>query len=648
MRHSLLIRLLALSLAVALGAVAATAALATYGTSEQAQGELEKSASLVETDSSIYQSLLSYANEHESWRGVEPLLRRLASSTGRRIALTDADGEVLVDSARLLGTGEPLDLPSVAAATVEAARSGTALTPLFTSSAGDLVETQVVSYGIAGYSSTVPMSAVELTPYWRMTDEERAERKDIADEVAGCLREAGLDPEISEPGGMPQVLIRGAAPRGERLDRVSAHGKDVEEAEAGKAGKDVEASKAVEGPVGPGSPCHDRRLEAPSRILRAVSTAQVDLTRQCADNNGIEYAVHEDRYGLETVRPKRDRAAASQTWIQCEEQARTAALQPYVAPPAELYLGSSERFDAFSGDGLWRTAATALVVLLIAAGITGLAGRRMVRPILALTGAAHRMTAGERTARVPVSGNDEVARLGQAFNTMAESIEQNEQQRRALVSDVAHELRTPLANVRGYLEAAEDGVVRIDGELVGSLLEEAGLLERLVDDLQDLALADAGMLRLHPERQDVAELAGQVVGSHRAQAEAAGVGLDVAAPDSVEAMVDPARFRQALGNLVANALKYTEAGGTVRVGVRVSDGEVICAVSDTGPGIAAEHLPHLFDRFYRADPSRSRTTGGSGLGLAITKHLVEAHGGTIEVASVLGGGSTFTVRLPAV
>jgi two-component system sensor histidine kinase BaeS len=337
----------------------------------------------------------------------------------------------------------------------------------------------------------------------------------------------------------------------------------------------------------------------------------------------------------------------SETFLNCTMTARVDAFTPYVAPVARLYLGAKSNFNVFSGAGLLRTGATALGVLLIAALVMVLAGRRLVRPILALTGAARRMTNGDHAARVPVTGRDEVARLGHAFNAMAESIQRHDHQRKAMVSDVAHELRTPLANIKGYLVASEDGVVPLDSALVTSLLEEAGLLERLVVDLQDLALADAGMLRLHLAPRDLSELAEQVVSAHRPAAETAGVSLAAAVTDPAPADVDGARIRQALGNLVANAIRFTPRDGKVVVGVRRVGNGYNLTVTDNGTGIAAEHLPHLFDRFYRAEHSRSRTTGGSGLGLAITKHLVEAHQGTITVTSTPDHGSTFTIHLPA-
>jgi two-component system sensor histidine kinase BaeS len=278
--------------------------------------------------------------------------------------------------------------------------------------------------------------------------------------------------------------------------------------------------------------------------------------------------------------------------------------------------------------------------------VTLVAGRRMVRPVRSLTRAAQRMASGDRSARVRAKGRDELARLGDAFNVMAESVVATEQQRKAMVSDIAHELRNPLANVRGYLEGVGDGVVNLNGALVDSLLEETMLLQRLIDDLQDLALADAGRLRVHPQPLDAVELAEQVVTAEQPHALAGGVSLAVVAGGAAPVLADPVRLRQALGNLVANALRYTPPGGTVAVRVDHTATGVTFAVADTGTGIEAEHLPHLFDRFYRADVSRSRETGGSGLGLAIVRHLAEAHGGRVSVESTVGVGSTFTLVLP--
>lgn len=630
MRRSLLLRLLALSLAVALGAVGATAVLATYSTTEQLQGELENSASLLEADQSIFAELLNYAGGHTDWADVEPVVREAARQTGRRIALTSPDGRLIADSARGIGGTVP-ELPSMPSATVDVTSGAVvfkgAMQMSVTMAAGAKEKAAVAAGGGGVAVTKQAMNADVFSPYWRITPAEISRRKQLAAAALTCLQDHGVTDArlLSGPEGVPQIAM---------VDL----GKDA-------TGK-VVSTGADKTQVPACDPLLDD-LNAPSALAIQVSKRANQATAGCFDRAGIAYQPVAAGPLTQLV-PTDDKQAVDDPEVQkCVQAARSDALAPYVASPAKLYLGSADRFNVFSSEGLLRTGATALGVLLIAALVTVFAGRRLVRPIQALTGAAQRMTAGDRAARVPVSGNDEVSRLGHAFNAMAQSIQRNEQQRRVMVSDVAHELRTPLSNIRGYLEAGEDGVVPLDRKLVRSLLEEAALLERLVSDLQELALADAGMLRMHPEERDVAELAQQAVAAHRTQAEAAEVSLRLSSSGPAVALVDPARIRQALGNLVANAVKYTPSGGSVSVSVRDSTGGVELTVADTGPGIAAEHLPHLFDRFYRADPSRSRSTGGSGLGLAITKHLVEAHDGWVGVTSTPGRGSVFTIRLPA-
>lgn len=227
-----------------------------------------------------------------------------------------------------------------------------------------------------------------------------------------------------------------------------------------------------------------------------------------------------------------------------------------------------------------------------------------------------------------------------------------------MVSDVAHELRTPLSNIRGWLEGAQDGIADPDATFVSSLLEEAMQLQHIIDDLQDLAAADAGALRLHPEPVEIEDLLAHVAAAHQAQAEAAEVRLTVAETDGrgpvPEITADPVRLRQAVGNLVSNAVRHTPPGGRVTLrAYGAGDGEekggreeIVVEVADTGSGIAPENLPYVFDRFWRAEKSRSRRTGGSGLGLAIVRKLVEAHDGRTGVLSTVGEGSVFTLRLP--
>ncbi|QNE19841.1 HAMP domain-containing histidine kinase [Kribbella qitaiheensis] len=618
MRRSVLLRFLGLSLAVALGAVIATAVIATYSTSEKLQGELDESASQLQVDGEIYGRLSTFAGDHATWSGVDKLVRQLADQTGRRIALMTAEGTTVVDSARVLGAGP--DLPSVPAATIDAKNAGPGSAGMFVGAVS-----ATARQGIA--IAKPAMASVTLgSGEWGLTDAERRRREQLADQAVACYRAQGKNVTVStSTDGGPSLAY----------ETTQAGGYSV-----------AEVPKAA---FTDNDPCIPDGLYAPSAKAVTINQDEVRRSVDCLTAAGEPYTTSSSNKsnGLPVVTPKDPDNAPSEEFINCTMQARSDALAPYVAPQAKLYLGAKSTFNVFSGEGLLRTAATALGVLLIAALVMVFAGRRLVRPILALTGAAQRMTNGDHAARVPVNGRDEVARLGHAFNAMAESIQHHDVQRKAMVSDVAHELRTPLANIKGYLVASEDGVVPLDKELVTSLLEEAGLLERLVVDLQDLALADAGKLRLHPEPRDLADLAQQVVSAHRPAADSAGVTLRAEVSGVAPAIVDAGRIRQALGNLVSNAVRFTDSGGHVLVGVRRVGDNYHLTVTDNGAGIAPEHLPYLFDRFYRAEHSRSRTTGGSGLGLAITKHLVEAHHGTITVTSTPDHGSTFTIRVPA-
>jgi two-component system sensor histidine kinase BaeS len=291
-------------------------------------------------------------------------------------------------------------------------------------------------------------------------------------------------------------------------------------------------------------------------------------------------------------------------------------------------------------------AGVALAVAVLVAGAALLISRRVLRPIGRLTAAAHRLGEGDRSSRVQVSGRDELAALARSFNQMADSVSEAEDNQRRLIADVAHELRTPLANLRGYLEALQDGVLEPSPELFASLHEEAILYQRIVGDLQELALAEAGALVYHRAPADLTELMETARTAHAAAAAAAGVDLVVAADGPVTAEVDADRIRQAVGNLVGNALRATPQGGTVTLAVSAGADRAVLRVSDTGAGIAAEHLPLVFDRFWRADPARGRDTGGSGLGLAIVRQIVRDHDGEVSVRSAPGEGATFEISLP--
>ena len=276
--------------------------------------------------------------------------------------------------------------------------------------------------------------------------------------------------------------------------------------------------------------------------------------------------------------------------------------------------------------------------------------RSITRPIEQLTSAAHRLAQGDLNTRVAVDehparlGADEISELGAAFNLMADHLQQSEQLRRDMTADVAHELRTPLTVMRGNLEAMQDGVYPLDVEHLNPVLNQVNLLARLVDDLRTLALAEAGQLPLVRRPTDLGALIQSTLISFEAQAASQQVMLKADCAANLPGIeVDPDRIQQAIGILISNALRYTPPHGSITVAARSEKGHVLIEVSDTGSGIPSEDLPRVFERFYRADKSRTRQSGGSGLGLAIAKSIVEAHGGTIEAISELGQGTTLRI-----
>ena len=318
----------------------------------------------------------------------------------------------------------------------------------------------------------------------------------------------------------------------------------------------------------------------------------------------------------------------------------------YATPPTPGAIAAARQPDAA---GLTRRLLIALsVVVLGAAAVTALVARRVLGPVRALRDAAESMAAGRLDTRVPETGDDELSALARAFNSMAHALGEQERLKRDLTNDIAHELRTPLTDLRCHVEALQDGVVAAQPGTLAQLHGQIAHLQRLVDDLGDLARTEARQLRLEPESVNVGDIVAQAIQQAAPRAAALGVRVESRVTDA--AMVvwgDRARVLQVLSNLLDNALAHTPPDGTVTFAARRDARDTIIEVRDTGEGIAGEHLPHVFDRFYRADPSRSRATGGAGLGLAIARQVVEASGGRITAASEPGAGTTFEVRWPS-
>jgi len=314
------------------------------------------------------------------------------------------------------------------------------------------------------------------------------------------------------------------------------------------------------------------------------------------------------------------------------------------SPGADLALLSAlfERTGRFL---LW----SCLVAAAIAVLLTFFLSRRILSPVKTLTTAARRLGQGDFSQRIEVNDKSEVGEMATAFNSMADDLERAEELQRNMIADVAHELRTPLSNIQGYLEAVQDGVAKPDTATIRSLHEEATLLARLVDDLQELSLAEAGELKLVCQAEDVAELINRTVAAIQAQVATKGLSVSINLPDELPLVnVDYHRISQVLRNLMENAIAHTPEDGTITVSATRQDNFVEVAVVDTGEGIPAEDLPLIFDRFHRVDKSRTRATGGSGLGLTIARRLVEAHGGTIQAQSEPGKGSRFSFTVPVV
>ncbi len=317
----------------------------------------------------------------------------------------------------------------------------------------------------------------------------------------------------------------------------------------------------------------------------------------------------------------------------------------YVLVTGRLPLANpfEQRFLARTNTALIYAAAGAMLIAVL----LGLfLARTITRPVRDLTLAAKALAQGRLNQQVPVRSKDELGELSETFNQMTADLAHANNLRKQMTADIAHDLRTPLAVITGYLEGLKDGVVKPSGERFSAMYDESLFLQRLVEDLRTLSLADAGELSLNCSATRPGQLIQRLASSFQNQAEQKQILLEThIEPDLPAVEVDPERMLEALGNLVSNAVRYTPPGGRVLLSARRADASLLLEISDTGAGIAAEELSHIFERFYRSDESRQE--GGSGLGLAIAKSMIELQGGTITASSAgPGQGSQFTIALP--
>lgn len=302
------------------------------------------------------------------------------------------------------------------------------------------------------------------------------------------------------------------------------------------------------------------------------------------------------------------------------------------------------------GPLVFRIALAALIALVVAIVVAAVLARRMTRPLHDVSEAAARISRGDLLQRVPIAEDEELAALGVAFNQMASALAESQRREREFLASVSHELRTPITAIRGYAEAIEDGAVKDAAgraEAVGVIRSEADRLEHMVQDVMDLARVGSAEFHLDVGNVDLSETLRDAVMAHRSEAIDAGVSVTADVPEQLVVESDAHRIRQVVSNLVQNALRVTSTGGAIRVGARAEGSTAVIEVSDTGPGIEKDDLPHVFERSYLWRASKGTKRVGTGLGLAIVRELVTVLGGHVTVESEVGRGSTFCIVLPA-
>ena len=580
----LLARYLAACLLLVLASVGGTVWLAQ--TTEYRYDQQASEADFVR-DEQVQDALMVWAANHADWDEVGPTLLRLSQETGRRIALIDGTGTVIADTAP--------GLPRPQAAT----RLLDPLVPL----ADPVTLESRLHEGISG-------------PFL-LDEAQREQLTRQASTVVECLGDAVVDTAVWG-SGRPVVTGYDDAP------------------DCGRA--------ALNSPLPSEKVALDDVRDRMNACLLAAGAAPVaDVELDLSPSHAPSHLT------LRSIPAGGD--TADDTIDDCLLQARSAQAAATTAPAVHLVITDergNERglLDASPGS-IARTAVVVAMLLALLAAAAALIIVPTLRSARRLEAAVDRFSAGDREARTGLRARDDLADVGAAFDRMSAEIAGHEASRRRLLGDIAHELRSPLTNIRGWVEAADDGLGLDDAELRRLVLDEAGRMERITGDLQLLALAESGDLLLERTACDASGIVGELFEAHRARAATAGITLTVATPAALPLVTDPARLRQVLDNLLANALRHTPTGGHVALEAEASDGRVRIAVVDDGEGIAPADLPRVFDRLWRGEPSRVRIGESTGLGLSIARGLAEALDGTLDVQSVLGEGSRFELSLPA-
>ncbi|MDN3477729.1 HAMP domain-containing sensor histidine kinase [Curtobacterium sp. APC 4022] len=578
MRRSLLVRFLAIGIVIVTLSIAGTTWIVSTAVTRRDAVQIDRDA---RTDQDIVAAVRSWAGREQSWATVATELDRLGDRFHRRLVLLGVDGQTIGD------TDASRPVPQL---------PGTPVDPL----------SETFADTLSPISTTVAGAMV-------LDESQARSSRAAANAVAACAGRAPSSVTLW-PNGRA-VVVGSVPPSCETASYTTPLGPE-------QAALDLLTARTNE--------C----LAVQS--ITPVSAVELDLVSPgAAEGISLRVVGGDEAVPLETL--QRTRSCVTRAWTTINED--------LVPPRAYLVTspvdGTRPSLDSLTTDSLARIAAVVIGLVALSGALVLVASGQAVSRVRRLQLVTERLTAGQHAARAPESGQDEISRLGSAVNQLADGLEQARRQRDQLTADIAHDLRTPLTNIRGWAEAWDDGVVSDKDEVVRVISRETQHLERLIDDLRTVASSDAGELKLQPEEVDLAALLRDTVNAQWRQVPV----VEYRGPIRSVVIADPVLMRQVVGNLIDNALAHARPS-TVTVSLTLGDGSVQVDVQDDGAGILEDDLRSVFDRLWRADRSRKRDGPGHGLGLTIARRIVELHGGTIDVANVRPHGARFTFRIP--